>query len=38
MMSNSFAVLIDPVKRFDYDISGNYEVEKYTLPVRTINA
>lgn len=31
----SFAVLSDPAKRLDYDITGNYEINKYTLPVRT---
>lgn len=31
-INEAYTVLIDPVKRFDYDISGNHEVEKYTLP------
>lgn len=30
----SFAVLSDPAKRIDYDLSGIYEVDKYTLRVR----
>ena len=29
----SFAVLSDTAKRLDYDLTGNYEIDKYTLPV-----
>lgn len=29
-----FAVLIDPDKRFEYDLTGIYEIDKYTLRVR----
>lgn len=32
---NSFAVLSDPDKRLDYDFTGIYEIDKYTLRVRT---
>ncbi|MBA0554987.1 hypothetical protein Golob_014057 [Gossypium lobatum] len=31
LSSYSFAVLIDPDKRFEYDITGIYEIDKYTL-------
>ncbi|KAK2977227.1 hypothetical protein RJ640_028432 [Escallonia rubra] len=31
-INEAYTVLIDPVKRLDYDITGNYEIEKYTLP------
>ena len=34
MAYGSFAVLSDPAKRLDYDITGNYEIDKYTLQVR----
>ena len=29
-----FAVLIDPDKRLEYDLTGIYEIDKYTLRVR----
>lgn len=29
-----FAVLSDPAKRLEYDISGSYEINRYTLRVR----
>lgn len=32
---NYFAVLSDPDKRLDYDFTGIYEIDKYTLRVRT---
>lgn len=32
----SSAVLRDPDKRFDYDITGIYEIDKYTLRVRIL--
>lgn len=31
----SFAVLSDPDKRLEYDFTGIYEIDKYTLRVRT---
>lgn len=30
-----FAVLSDPAKRLDYDFTGIYEIDKYTLRVCT---
>lgn len=30
-----FAVLSDSAKRLDYDLTGNYEIDKYTLRVRS---
>jgi hypothetical protein len=32
----SSAVLRDPDKRFDYDLTGIYEIDKYTLRVRIL--
>lgn len=32
----SSAVLSDPAKRFDYDFTGIYEIDKYTLRVWTV--
>lgn len=32
----SFSVLSDPVKRLDYDMLGNYEIDKYSLGVSII--
>lgn len=31
---SSFAVLSDPAKRVEYDASGCYEIDQYTLRVR----
>lgn len=31
-----FAVLMDPDKRFEYDLTGIYEIDKYTLRVRVM--
>lgn len=31
-----FTVLSDPAKRLDYDISGTYEVNRYSLRVTVI--
>lgn len=31
-INEAYTVLSDPDKRLEYDLSGNYEVEKYTLP------
>ena len=28
-------MLSDPAKRLDYDLTGNYEIDKYTLRVRS---
>lgn len=30
---HSCAVLSDPAKRLDYDLTGTYEIDKYTLRV-----
>ncbi|KAI6672143.1 hypothetical protein NL676_000049 [Syzygium grande] len=30
-INEAYSVLSDPVKRFDYDLTGIYEIEKYTL-------
>ncbi|KAM7499882.1 hypothetical protein LguiA_024296 [Lonicera macranthoides] len=31
-INEAYTVLSDPDKRLDYDLTGNYEVENYTLP------
>ncbi|WOH06549.1 hypothetical protein DCAR_0625977 [Daucus carota subsp. sativus] len=31
-INEAYTVLSDPDKRLEYDLIGNYEVEKYTLP------
>ncbi|XP_058206453.1 uncharacterized protein LOC131319977 [Rhododendron vialii] len=31
-INEAYTVLSDPAKRLDYDITGNYEINKYTLP------
>lgn len=33
-IKEAYNVLIDPDKRFEYDITGIYEIDKYTLRVR----
>ncbi|GMP93217.1 hypothetical protein CsSME_00043149 [Camellia sinensis var. sinensis] len=33
-INEAYTVLSDPAKRLDYDITGNYEIDKYTLRVR----
>ncbi|KAL3613521.1 hypothetical protein CASFOL_042625 [Castilleja foliolosa] len=30
-INEAYTVLIDPNKRLDYDLNGNYEIDKYTL-------
>ncbi|KAK6160898.1 hypothetical protein DH2020_004279 [Rehmannia glutinosa] len=30
-INEAYTVLSDPDKRLDYDLSGNYEIDKYTL-------
>ena len=32
-----FAVLSDPAKRLDYDLSGTYEINRYSLRVRILS-
>jgi hypothetical protein len=32
----SSAVLSDPAKRFEYDLTGIYEIDKYTVRVRIL--
>jgi hypothetical protein len=32
----SSAVLSDPAKRFEYDLTGVYEIDKYTVRVRIL--
>ncbi|KAK6926195.1 DnaJ domain [Dillenia turbinata] len=32
-INEAYKVLSDPDKRLDYDITGNYEIDKYTLRV-----
>lgn len=32
-----WSVLSDPATRLEYDLSGNYEIDKYTLRVRNKN-
>ncbi|PSS04575.1 Chaperone protein like [Actinidia chinensis var. chinensis] len=31
-INEAYTVLSDPAKRLDYDLTGNYEIDKYTLP------
>uniref|UniRef100_A0A5B7BQK4 J domain-containing protein n=1 Tax=Davidia involucrata TaxID=16924 RepID=A0A5B7BQK4_DAVIN len=30
-INEAYTVLSDPAKRLDYDLTGNYEIDKYTL-------
>ncbi|KAL5724385.1 hypothetical protein ACHQM5_007656 [Ranunculus cassubicifolius] len=30
-INEAYRVLSDPVKRLDYDLNGNYEIDRYTL-------
>ncbi|KAL9157368.1 hypothetical protein ABFS82_08G000600 [Erythranthe guttata] len=33
-INEAYTVLSDPDKRLEYDLNGNYEIDKYTLGVR----